>query len=371
LTLVWIILWVVFFAAAIRAWTWIATRWLSLERHADQVHFATTPDGWTLALHRYLAAERRYCEPVVLCHGLGANRFNFDLADDRSLARTLAQAGFDVWSLELRGHGASSRPGWFSPHSFHYDFDDLLDRDLPAALALVRRVSGQSRLFWVGHSLGGMLGYALAGEPATDALAGLVTIASPVWLDRSPGVGRLAWMAKLLGPMRSVLFRPLARFAAPLLGSPPGFLARPFLHPGSMEPRLVRRAMVNLVESDSVALVRQMASWIEQRGFRSRDGERDYLARLDQVELPALLIAAERDGLASPEAVAPAYERLRSRDKQLRVFGSDAGDDFDFGHGDLLLGRLAPKVIHVEVLDWLEQHASPAEQKGEDEAVEA
>lgn len=357
MTAVWIILWLVFAGVVVAIYAAAVGRVLALRRLADAIYFARTSDGCRLALHRYRPAEQRFAEPVVLCHGLGANRCNFDLLDDRSLARSLAELGFDVWSLELRGHGLSDSPRPFG----RFDFDDHLDRDAPAALATIRRVTGQQRVFWVGHSLGGMLGYALAGETGDEALAGLVAVGAPVWLDRSPGGRRLRLLTRLLGPGRTVRLRWVSRLLAPLAGRGPAFMAQPFMLPGAIEPRVVRRSLVNLAENASRAVVDQMLGWLRQRTFTSSDGARDYLERLARVRIPVLLLAAERDQLAAPQSVAPAYERLRSRDKQLRVFGTDAGDDFDFGHGDLLLGQLAPKVVYVEIMDWLEQRARPLE----------
>ena len=191
-----VLVWLLALIALGCLWVALATRALKVHLRADQVRFARTSDGWSIALHRYLAETPRYAEPVVLCHGLGANRFNFDLTEERSLARALTAVGFDVWSLELRGHGCSDKPGWLRPHGWGFNFDDHLDRDLPAALELIRRVTHQPRVFWVGHSMGGMLGYALAGDPERDDLAGLVTVAAPVWLDRSFGVGRLRLLCK-------------------------------------------------------------------------------------------------------------------------------------------------------------------------------
>ena len=45
-------------------------------------HFGRTADGWTIALHRRRAAVHVPGRlPVLLCHGLGANRFNLDAPD--------------------------------------------------------------------------------------------------------------------------------------------------------------------------------------------------------------------------------------------------------------------------------------------------
>src|SRR5687767_5763673 len=38
--------------------------------------------GHHIALFHHAPAEKKWAEPVILCHGLGANRFNVDFVDD-------------------------------------------------------------------------------------------------------------------------------------------------------------------------------------------------------------------------------------------------------------------------------------------------
>lgn len=349
--------WLLALGALCALHTALWSRRFRVDRRADEVHHARAEDGWVLALHRYRPAVRRYHEPLVLCHGLGANRFNFDLDARCSLARHLSERGFDVWVLELRGAGQSDRPAWFSGRRWDWDFDVHASRDLPAALGLVRRVTGVRRVFWLGHSMGGMLGYTLLPGAGPDELAGLVAVASPGRLDRS-ALLRPRWLARLLCVFPAVPFGPLGRFLAPLLGSPPAFVARPFYHPGGIEPRLVRRALVNLNESPCAALVRQFLRWGESASFTTRGGERDYLAELAGARAPVLLLAAHRDLLAPPDSVIPVYEALGSQDRQIRIFGLDAGDDRDFGHGDIVLGRYAAELVYPELTTWLEDRAT-------------
>jgi alpha-beta hydrolase superfamily lysophospholipase len=68
--------------------------------------FALTDDGWRIALHRHRGDGKR-CHPVVCCHGLAANRVGFDVTPEHSLAHHLAARGYDVFVVELRGHGDS------------------------------------------------------------------------------------------------------------------------------------------------------------------------------------------------------------------------------------------------------------------------
>lgn len=341
------------------------TKFFTVRRAADQVHVATTSDGWNLALHHFLPPRKRFLEPIFLCHGLGANRFNFDLVEYRSLARELCQRGFDVWLVELRGSGHSSKPGWFSPYRWGFDFDDHLNRDIPAALKLVRGVTGGGPVFWVGHSMGGMLGYAWLGRRGDHGVKGLVAISAPVLLAASRRLRLLRPLARLLAFGQVIRFRPISRFLSPFLGWLPGvrFFSQLVVYPPGIEGALLRRCMVNLVENSSGALIRQFLRWIQLGAFCSRDGAEDYLANLGRIEEPVLIIGAERDQLVPPETVAPAYERIGAEDKQIHIFGTDRGDDFDFGHGDILLGSAAREVIYPEISKWLCARATRVREK--------
>jgi esterase/lipase len=118
--------------------------------------------------------------------------------------------------------------------------------------------------------------------------------------------------------------------------------------------------MVNLVENTTAVILRQFLRWSKAGAFESRTGEEDYLTNLKKIEEPVLIMAADADNLASPPAVTPAYQRIGSEDKQLRIFGRDRGDDCKFGHGDILLGDHSREVVFPEIIEWLESRASQA-----------
>jgi pimeloyl-ACP methyl ester carboxylesterase len=154
---------------------WAASQPVS---EADEVHFASTPDGWRLALHRHRPRSVRTAMPVILCGGFSCNRYFIDYDDRYSLARFLARTGFDAWVLELRGRGLSHptaacrRPG-------RWTFDDLATIDVRAAVDHVAQATGRE-VAWVGHSMGGMVLYAYLGTHARPPVRAGVTIASPV-----------------------------------------------------------------------------------------------------------------------------------------------------------------------------------------------
>lgn len=123
------------------------------------VEHAPTEDGGTVALKR---RPQPGGPPVMLIHGLAVNADLWDLPSIdtpdyayRSLATCLRDAGWDVWLVNLRGHG---RPRMYStppPGQSDWCVDHFIVFDLPAAVAHVRRATG-ARPFIVGASMGAM-----------------------------------------------------------------------------------------------------------------------------------------------------------------------------------------------------------------------
>ncbi|RLB59677.1 MAG: hypothetical protein DRI34_00995 [Deltaproteobacteria bacterium] len=358
--------WLALLLLLLLAWQLLIGAWarrLRRVRYGEQVYFARTADDWRLALHYYHPGQRRWREPLLLCHGLGANRYNFDLSDETSLARYLAQRGFSVYSLELRGAGLSRPAGPEATPFAATCFDDYLERDLAAALARLREIEPGNDFFWLGHSMGGLLGLAWAGRGLEPRPRGVVAVGSPVDFAAAAQARGLPALLRLAGLMRQVPLRPLARQLLPLVGAPP-FLSRLVTCRGQMGRQALRLSMVNLSENMAGALARQLLDWHRQGGFRSRDGQRDYFAGLEAVGQSLLVVGAEADRLAPPGSVTPAYQRAGSGDKQIRILGRDHGDEHDYGHGDLLLGRHAPEEIYPLLGEWLEQRATPLETEG-------
>ena len=69
----------------------------------DRIYYRSE-DGWEAPLWHYPAHPGSSGEPVVLAHGLATGSVGFDYMGDRSLARTLAAAGY------LRQGAAAARP---------------------------------------------------------------------------------------------------------------------------------------------------------------------------------------------------------------------------------------------------------------------
>jgi pimeloyl-ACP methyl ester carboxylesterase len=156
-----------------------------------------------------------------MVHGYTQNRRAWNVGE---FVKNMLYFGADLYLLELRGHGKSGikaqqrvarREGRPLPRDIDYqwDLDSYLLDDLPAAVQVVKRVSGRRQIFYCGHSLGGILGYAYA--TLFDDLMGLITIGSPSDFARMPiWLRMIGWGPPILFPLTDLLLSGmnLARF---------------------------------------------------------------------------------------------------------------------------------------------------------------
>lgn len=172
-----------------------------------------TEDGWRLTLTHYRPVPQAFPQPLrgvplLLVHGYTQNRRAWSSGE---FVKTMLYFGADLYLAELRGHGKSSisaqrrrarEEGSPLPADIEYgwDLDSYLLYDLPATVAAVKRSSGYERIFFCGHSLGGILGYAYA--TLFDDLMGLVTIGAPSDFSRMPlWLRALGWAPLGLFPL--------------------------------------------------------------------------------------------------------------------------------------------------------------------------
>ncbi len=292
---------------------------------------------------------------VLLIHGYGQNRYAWHLPS-RSFGNYLAAAGFDVFNLDLRGHGRSRHLGARPPS----DLSEYVREDVPAAVAEVERLSGHERTFLVGHSLGGLIGYG-AAPSLGQRIGGVVTLGSPyhftrgsrflsfvgdtmLALDRKVGFGDAAVPLKNVGKIMRLarVFVESPLFPLPIRG----------YAPKSMEPRILGQHMSLAMDRGSLTVIRRMfLSAAKARDSGHRLGVLyGFAEQFEAMDTPLLVIAGSRDGLAPPEAVRPAYARSNARDKTYRTFPR--------GHIDLIMGREAPLTIWPLIRRWLEDRSN-------------
>lgn len=331
---------------------------LALRFEPDELHWCETEDGWQLPIGRYLPkAPRVVKEPVILCHGMGANRFNLDFDETYSLARHLARKGFECFVVELRGMGITKPPRGGKRYAFH--FDELVQQDLPALVRKAREISGAAKVLWVGHSKGGIVAYAWCGLGPRPELAGVVAIGSPlIGAEHFPERRKRVILAlSRLSVFDVIHVEPLLRAVAP-------FNARRHVMPGSymastrnMDPWVSAVAMHSLLENIPTGVSHQMARWIRSGRMTSWDGKIDYQSGLARSRTPFLLIAGAHDMLAPPASLEAARDAMVDAKAaglvEYVLAGTATGFSCDYGHGDLVLGRDAPREIFPRIDAWL------------------
>jgi pimeloyl-ACP methyl ester carboxylesterase len=131
------------------------------------------------------AAERT----LVMMHGAtfpSASLFDVPV-DGESFMDALARAGYDVWAVDARGYGGSTRPPEMSrPPEESAPLTPALTavRDLRAAIDFVLRHRAIARVNLLGMSWGATVAGSFAAD-AGDVIAKLVLV-TPLWLSRTP-----------------------------------------------------------------------------------------------------------------------------------------------------------------------------------------
>jgi pimeloyl-ACP methyl ester carboxylesterase len=209
---------------------------------------------------------------IVLAHGMGDNRTAY-----REVAARLADAGFRVANIDLRGHGESST-GWAS-----YTRTDVA-ADL---LALIRHLGGPAVL--VGHSFaGGAATIAAAQEP--ELVSAIVEI-SPFTRAQKIDLGGLASHARYRKGMTLLICAGLLRS----VGLWKRYLdhAHPGIRPAGFHDRLTALD-ADLRRPGRMAVVSMMGM----------SAPTDAGAVLADIQCPALVI----EGALDPDWADPAAE---------------------------------------------------------------
>ncbi|MDG1484423.1 MAG: alpha/beta fold hydrolase [Myxococcota bacterium] len=280
--------------------------------------------------------------PVLLVHGFAQNRYTWHTSE-RSPSAWLASLGFDVWNMELRGHGRSADTMRRGAEQF---------ADYVADVQRVARAIGEPA-FWIGHSLGGAAIYgAAAEEPSlTRGVIGIGAIytfaqhnrflrllARITWKLRDiPGLGNLQIRTRLGGDLASSLYSltDVAGYTVPVSG----------WWPGSIEPDLLAERLTRGFDWTSVTVWQEMSRWAVTGVFEYDEAWR-------AAKVPLLVILGDFDHLVPPGDGRAAFDRSESADKTLLLL-----DDFHhkvhWGHLDLVIGTRAREYVWTPLADWM------------------
>jgi polyhydroxyalkanoate synthase subunit PhaC len=302
----------------------------------------STDDGWRGEIRHYPADG----PAVLLVHGMGANHYNWDFRPEVSLAAWLQERGYDVWIPALRGDSDSTEPSRRARRSI--TFDDIAIHDIPAILDVVVASSGDAKIAWVGHSMGGMLLYTtLAQWP--DRIEAGVAIASPAtfpetrWEHRV--LGHAGWALAGRGRLPGAA---VGRWSSALFGLDTPMFGLIAERDNLAAPEANGLARVALTDV-SRPMARQAASWMKAGTITRLDGT-PWVDRGPDV--PMLALGASVDKIVparNVEATCALYSAC-----EYVLLGTSTGFARDYGHVDVVLGITAAAEVYPLVGAFLD-----------------
>ncbi|CAG9771584.1 unnamed protein product [Ceutorhynchus assimilis] len=133
-------------------------------------HTVVTPDGYHINAIRLPRArgeipsnKQKPC--VLLVHGYASQPQLFMVQLNDSIAMMLVEAGFDVWIMASRGCVYSLKHEFLTSKDAKYwdfSFHEIAYYDIPAYMDHIRNVTGNEKLSFIGHSMGGLIFLAFA-----------------------------------------------------------------------------------------------------------------------------------------------------------------------------------------------------------------
>lgn len=355
----------------------------------QEIVTARTTDGWDLRIFHYVPTNERIIRfPVILCHGLAANKNSCDFGEPGStywqqyslaafLSQQRADGGpvFDVWVPELRGGGQPSFDPRENPERFHWCVDDYIDKDAPAVVGRVQQYYTQRGLdvppvFWVGKSMGGMIAYAYGQtKEGQRNLQGVVTMGSPVIFAQSSLF--LEFITRVTPRNISIPIRITD------LVEKSGEIANHFRGLGvnleNVDPLVLQTYMrEGLAGVLSSKVLSQFSLFFKHMtfcrypqhpwmydifgrvpGMKNMLTPYSYSENLHRFSAPLLVIAGAADKLASRTDMQFVVNHVGSTDVTYLEFSKEAGYRADYGHLDLNLGLRVREEVYPKIYDWL------------------
>ena len=131
---------------------------------------------------------------VLLIAGCANSVAVYSMLEEKSLPDYLYSYGYDVWCMDLRGHGESEPP----EHERRWDIGTYAFIDTNTVVTYICAHTGCASVNLIGHSMGGMIAMALISHPELHIKVKSVTaLGSSIYLGHS--------ICRLLQPWLPVL----------------------------------------------------------------------------------------------------------------------------------------------------------------------
>lgn len=326
---------------------------MSITLLTPQLFYPQTQDGWRLELRRYLDPARHIPNraPLLFIPGYGMNTYILAYHPDGvSMVGALVEAGYEVWTANLRGQGGAKleQP---QAKGAQVGLAQLALIDVPCARDFVLAHSGADKLVFIGCSLGASILYAYLAHHLDDhRAAGMISIGGPLrWLNPSALMSLLFKSPTLAGLVPFKGTRQTIDVAMPLLRRAPSALSM-YMNARQIDLRKAK-LLTPTVDDPIPHLNRQIALWLRRQDLVVKGVNVPLTLKLLK-SLPMLCVLANRDGVVPPEASLSLLEVRPPSQVEVVIAGDD---DTWFAHADLFIAPKAPEWVFAPMISWLAQ----------------
>ena len=287
-------------------------------------------------------------EVIALCPDIGERPEVFLAREGEGLATHLARGPWKVYLVDP----------WSTPTAAAEGFDGVVRDVYPWLLQRLAEASGHERVTWIGHGVCGLLPLAAAarpsGNPPPTRWVALGTrfdwsLPSPVlerWVD--------GWRTGA-PPLPDLVQRLLFTGLRAAVGSRNSSVPRGVQVVGTPAESLEFLHRDTIARTPPAGVLDDLARWMSQGRITDRSGWVDYEAAYANVRGPALLVAGASDGVAPPEQVLPALDRLAPEvGARWHLLSRISGDREEYGHLGMLLSRHAARDVDPLITAWLQ-----------------
>ncbi|XP_067129246.1 gastric triacylglycerol lipase-like [Centruroides vittatus] len=360
---------------------------ISSKGYPVEEYWVLTEDGYILGVQRIpygtskLGRTAKDRPVVFLQHGLLASSADWVMNfPDQSLGFILADAGYDVWLGNQRGNTYSRRHVKYSPRDrlfWEFSIDEYAAYDIPAMVEFALNVTGKPQLYYVGHSEGTTVAFALLSDrpkydkiKAVMALGPVATvgyITSPIRY-LAPFCREINFLFRLLGFYEFLPNNFLMKILSHLFcrNNELKFLCEnAFFLMSGFDPSQLNKTRLDVYVSHdpagtSTQNVVHFAQMVNSRKFQKYDfGKKTNLIKYNQstppeytvenIRTPIALFWGLNDALADPVDVDLLKTKIKNLIESYRVSPST------WAHIDFIFGIDAPKYVYKELLNVLKK----------------
>lgn len=258
-------------------------------------------------------------QPVVLVHGSFTNRGFWLSSQGIGLARHLVESGFDIWLMEMRGHGLSPRNKEYKDNSL----EQYALSDVPAINEFVIEKTGLKPV-WLGHSMGGVL---ISTAMAAGTLPE-IQVAAIALLGTQ--VVRRRWYLQV-----------------PFVTS----LGKLWF---SINPEMDGRKLKIGPENEPAGIAKEYLRWLGLLGqWRLKKNKTPLLAKWKGLDIPMMAMVGKDDQSDPAKYCQSFYDLCGSEQKVFKLLAKDQGFSRDFGHVDMVVSKEAAQEVWPQLSTWL------------------